>query len=672
MITVYLADLYHDYQTTRQYVPLGIGYIGSYLKSQFGSDVDVKLFKSVDKFLDSIKASRPDLIGMTNYTWNSGLNNFAGKLIKATEGDIPIVMGGPNIWVSEPDVARFLTERFYVDRYVLFGGERPMAEIVREFMALPSERRSGNALRQIKTMTSYSMVGGTLAGGTENSNEKDLDFVPSPYLNGMLDEFLDNKFLPIVETNRGCPYFCTYCVWGVSAQSKMKTFSLDRVNEELEYITGSGWEFSDIVFADANFGLLKRDVDIARQLKSLHGKYGSFQSVTVFWAKNAQPHIVDIGKVLGKLTHTYVAFQSLDPDVLDAVKRKNIDTGKLLHLINELRQYTHSAQTDILVGLPKEDYDSHLRSLEGVLRYGINRIMGGEIRLLPGSEMETEESREKFKILSKYRLCEGQYGLYRGNFVYELEEVIRQTSAMTEDDMLRLRVLRAIFYASVTIGEQRPIISYLVKKGISVVEFFKRLAEVNPAYPDFDKTLLWAKKTAVDEWFATEEEAETRLAIRENVEALLGAGASMKLNYGLLGRLLCHPDEYRDFLKKTRDLLLNIVRDEDPDVIREMVEFCSVRNYIHQALADGGVISRQALVSRKTQEVLAQIGYLDPANLRSGAGEVVGLNMPAVTEKMINEHLGEFKKNPSILRMSQLLQRFSGRTYLEPPNTKEL
>lgn len=672
MITIYLADIYHDYRPTRQHVPLGIGYIGSYLKSQFDSYVDVRLFKSVDKFLDSIKAQRPDLIGMANYTWNNGLNNFAGKLIKEIEGDIPIVMGGPNIRGNEPDVAQFLAERSYVDRYVLYAGERPMAQIVKQFMALPPGRRSGKDLRQIKNSTSYAMIAGSLSGGSEISGEKDLDFVPSPYLNGMLDEFLDNKFLPIVETNRGCPYSCTYCVWGMSAQSKVKTFSMDRVNTELDYIAGGGWEFSDIVFADANFGLLKRDVDIAKQLKRLHEKYGSFQSIIIYWSKSAQPHMVDIGKILGKLTHTYVAFQSLDPDVLEAVKRKNIDTEKLVYLINELKAYTHATQTDILVGLPNEDYDSHIRSLEGVLRLGINRILGGEIRLLPGSEIETEESREKYKIRTKYRLCEGQYGMYRGEFIYELEEVIRQTSAMTEDDMLKLRVLRTIFFASVTIGEHKPLISYLVKKGISVVEFFKRLAEIDPKYPDFNKTLQWAKKTATAEWFSTEDEAEKRLAVRENVDALLGAGASMKLNYGLLGRLLCNPDEYQDFCKKTRDVLLDIVQDEDPEVVKEIVRYCSWRNYIHQALSGDGAVVKKVVVSRKTQDILAQAGYLDPANLTSIDGEVIELNMPAVTEKMINEHLADFKQNPSILKMSQLLERFSGRTYLEPPNTKEL
>ena len=34
---------------------------------------------------------------------------------------------------------------------------------------------------------------------------------------------------------------------------------------------------------------------------------------------------------------------------------------------------------------------------------------------------------DKYKIKTKYRLCEGQYGLYRGQLVSEFEEVIRQT-----------------------------------------------------------------------------------------------------------------------------------------------------------------------------------------------------------------------------------------------------
>ena len=59
VLRIYLADLYHDYLPTRQHVPLGIAYIGSYLKKEFGAEVETRLFKSVEKLLDAIEGSAP-------------------------------------------------------------------------------------------------------------------------------------------------------------------------------------------------------------------------------------------------------------------------------------------------------------------------------------------------------------------------------------------------------------------------------------------------------------------------------------------------------------------------------------------------------------------------------------------------------------------------------------
>ena len=44
----------------------------------------------------------------------------------------------------------------------------------------------------------------------------DLSQIPSPYLSHRLDEFLDGKLLPITQTNRGCPFTCTFCTEGQS------------------------------------------------------------------------------------------------------------------------------------------------------------------------------------------------------------------------------------------------------------------------------------------------------------------------------------------------------------------------------------------------------------------------------------------------------------------------
>ena len=170
--------------------------------------------------------------------------------------------------------------------------------------------------------------------------------------------------------------------------------------------------------------------------------------------------MVEIGKILGHLTHTYIAFQSLDDKVLENIKRKNIRSMELLDLIKKLKGFTYGAQTDLLVGLPGETYQSHLNSLERVLSLGITQIFGGEIQMLPGAEMDTEESRKRFGLKTKYRFFEGGYGVFRGNFVYELQESIRETNTMTEEEMLKLRALRAFFYASVTLGEHLPLVHF--------------------------------------------------------------------------------------------------------------------------------------------------------------------------------------------------------------------
>ena len=44
--------------------------------------------------------------------------------------------------------------------------------------------------------------------------------------------------------------------------------------------------------------------------------------------------------------------------------------------------------------------------------------------MLPGSEMDTDAYRETHGLKTKYRFYEGCAGFYRGEMVYELEEVI--------------------------------------------------------------------------------------------------------------------------------------------------------------------------------------------------------------------------------------------------------
>ena len=667
VLKIYMADLYHDYLSTRQHVPLGIGYIGEYLKKKFPNRVEITLFKSTERFLDAIDQSPPDLVALSNYTWNHALNRFVGERIKSKAGhDIPIVMGGPNIRTDENGVHEFLEEYPFVDRCILFAGERPMAEIVGSLLEMPGESPTGATVRGMDLSTSFALVGDRLSGGSVIDSEKELDFVPSPYLSGALDEFLDAGFLPIVETNRGCPFSCTFCVWGISALSKLKLFSLDRVFAELEYIAGYGRNFSEIVFADANFGIIKRDVDIAQKIKDLYIKQQSFQAVQLYWSKSAQPHMVDIGRILGKLTHTYVAFQSLDPVVLEAIKRKNISTEKLVDLIDALRDYTHSTQTDLLVGLPNEDFNSHIRSLDGALRYGINLIMGGEIRVLPGSEMDSEKSREKFEIKTKHRLCEGQYGYYDSEFVFETEESIRATSTMSEPEMIQLRIMRTVFFAGVSLGVFRPVVSWMIAKGYSPVEWFKKLAQPNEKFPRYADALEWCSQIASGEWFDDRNAADGYFEEKDKVQGLLSSGAFLKLNYGMLARLICNPEELTEFYQQAENLLIESYPEVDPLYFQELIEFCRARNIVYRILwADDTVENMEVNLSPDTQAELRACGYPSYTPELTPQGKWI-LGLEGGTRQAIQEAIQGHSGPHTPLEVSRLLESFRSRAILEP------
>ena len=96
--------------------------------------------------------------------------------------------------------------------------------------------------------------------------------MPSPYLTGIFDELIkenpEEKWLASWETNRGCPFSCTYCDWGSATNSKVSRMHLDRVYAELDWFSKNKVEF--IFCCDANFGMLPRDYDIA--LKAAENK----------------------------------------------------------------------------------------------------------------------------------------------------------------------------------------------------------------------------------------------------------------------------------------------------------------------------------------------------------------------------------------------------------------
>ncbi|MAH22116.1 MAG: hypothetical protein CMO12_04835 [Thaumarchaeota archaeon] len=661
----YLADLAHDYLPARQFVPLGIGYLAAYAKFVHGNNVEFRLFKSTKALLDAIDQQRPDLFGATNYIWNVSLTAFAARKIKKAHPDLPIIMGGPNIRTDEQGISDFLGHHEFVDLYCVYNGEEAVADIVDYLLSRPRLERTSDSLRQARIDGCYSLHDGRLTGNKNYRLGKDLDYIPSPYISGILDEFLDAGFMPIMETNRGCPFSCSFCYWGVAALNKLKKFSLDRVYAELDYICKAGWTYPKIVFADANFGILKRDVDIARRLRDSYDETGAFSNIEMYWSKSAPEHMVDIGRILGHLTNTYIAFQSFDDDVLGAVDRANINIDRLVNLIDRLRDHTHSTRTDILVGLPKETVESHLHSLDQALSFGIDSVGGGEIRMLPGTPLESDEHRTRYGIKTKYRFSEGDAGIYRGELIYELEEVVRATDTMSEENMIWLRALRALFFGGVTLSENRPLVTVLNHAGVRVTDLFRKVLEKGRCDPAFARALDWLFEQARMEWFDTPWDAAAFAALPKNRENLFNDQAFAKLNFALLARLILAPEEYDGYYKVTELVLNDILPDTDSIVIPDILRLCRERNFLRRCIEGNNLPTGEVPLALPTLKILMDSGFLAPDNDAFENG-VLKISMDPVTAGKFSDFFELHLDTVSNFSLSQLMQSFAGRFHMEP------
>ena len=71
--------------------PLNIGYIAAYCKKQFGSQVDITLFKYIDELENAIIENPPDILGLSNYVWSHRIGLEMFNLVRAQNPNVVTV-----------------------------------------------------------------------------------------------------------------------------------------------------------------------------------------------------------------------------------------------------------------------------------------------------------------------------------------------------------------------------------------------------------------------------------------------------------------------------------------------------------------------------------------------------------------------------------------------------
>ncbi|OIK25987.1 B12-binding domain-containing radical SAM protein [Streptomyces malaysiense] len=312
----------------------------------------------------------PLVVAFTVYFWNRPSTLELARRIKERWPRCRIVVGGNDVTHQQQVL---FTEAPWVDVLVHGEGELRFRDLLRVFLRHEDPATADAEMAAVPGI-SYRSAGGEVVTTADAPRIADLGELPSPLLGTTWsDEDIARSRMLVYETNRGCPYSCAFCYWGGATNSKVRQFPMDRIRDELERIVRVAADGTQLFIADANFGIVARDVDIARHIVELCRRHGKRLLVMTNWAKNTNGRVVEIAGLLYRAGLTgaiTLSAQSFDADVLQIANRRNIRVDNYRRMQTQFRAENIPTYTDLIWGLPGESLATHMAGIEEAIASG--------------------------------------------------------------------------------------------------------------------------------------------------------------------------------------------------------------------------------------------------------------------------------------------------------------
>lgn len=466
------------------YLPYAVGMLQAYVQGhaqdpqryQFGLPIYKPI--PVRQAVDQLKGS--DVVGFSVYVWNIQRSLAIAQNLKQHEPHTLIIFGGPHV----PDQAQtFMAKHPFIDVCVHGEGELIFLQLLQSW-----PQRDWHDIPGI----SYWDDNQVFQTHPKAPRIKDLNQLPSPYLTGVFEPLMQaypqEKWCVNWETNRGCPFSCTFCDWGSALQSKVFSFELSRLEQEMDWIGQHRIEF--MWCCDANFGILPRDVAIARYFAGVRQRYGYPWTVIVQSAKNVTERVYQVQQILvqsGLNQAVTLSLQSLSPHTLTQIKRDNISLDSYMELQHRYAHDGIPTYTDLILGLPGETYDSFAEGLDTIIRHGQHhQIKVFYASILPNAEMGNPVYQQQHGLQYLAKPIGPPHGYPVQDGIGETQDIVVATAAMPAADWVKARVLSWMmgFLHSGRKMLQLPFILLHEVAHISYREIFEQFAsEPLTAYP---------------------------------------------------------------------------------------------------------------------------------------------------------------------------------------------
>ncbi len=333
--------------TLQIYPALGLGYIASYIR-EHGFPVDIldahALNLTPEEFVERVKSSNADVVGITSTTigWPGAVE--AAKLVKKALPNTLLVVGGPQLSIYPKECLSFDP----IDVGVIGDGEETFLEI----------------LKRVEAKESLKGILGTVVkidGKIELNPPRpwiiNLSSLPHPAVDLFpLDKYqcltVDKPFFTMIST-RGCPYKCGFCSQ-IYCGNRVRFRTPEDIVSEIEtYVKKYGAK--EIIMFDETFTLNeKRVLKICNLIKEKKLKFK--------W--NIRTRVDTITEPMMKaLKETgcyglHMGVESGSPKILK-IMRKGITLEQVRWAFSTAKKYGFITRGYFMIGYLDEDMETY-------------------------------------------------------------------------------------------------------------------------------------------------------------------------------------------------------------------------------------------------------------------------------------------------------------------------
>ncbi|WP_243373248.1 B12-binding domain-containing radical SAM protein [Geotalea sp. SG265] len=358
---------------------LALPYLAAACGDLEGVEIAIREFtvnEPSDAVLQQIVAEKADVVMFSCYIWNIEQTLKLAADLKLVQPEVIIVLGGPE---ASHGVFELLSRNPAIDCVVRGEGEETCRELLQALVeGQPMEEVAGTVCRS----------GEEAVAAPEQAPIASLDAIPSPFAARLADL---KKPLVYYETSRGCPFSCAFCM--SSLEKGVRTFSIERIRSDLEILMAGKVKTIKLVDRTFNFNAVRANQIWEYILQNNRESRFHFEIAADLLTEE---NLALLAKVPKDTFRFEIGIQSKDAGTLERVGRTS-DLDKLFVNVARLRRETQvTLHLDLVAGLPEENYQGFLSSLQGLCELTPHHIQVEPLKVLKGTQMRAIAEREGY------------------------------------------------------------------------------------------------------------------------------------------------------------------------------------------------------------------------------------------------------------------------------------